>query len=91
MAKKIDLKTAKTLNPGDIIAGLNTGIELVGAAGPILSVLFDKISDWVNQLGKNNPNSPRNKTKRIEALEAQNLLQKELNKTYEARLAALEK
>lgn len=90
MAKKLTLSDAKKLQPVDVIGVLQTGVQLVDAAQPIISVLFDKLTELFKGLGKKNPNSPANRLKRIEILEAQNLAQKELNKTLEARLAALE-
>jgi len=89
MAKKqIDAKTAAEINPDEILGHLQNGVEFVGAALPIIKTLYDKIAQGIKDLG--GPNSPPGRRRRIEALEAQNLLQKELNKTFEARLKALE-
>jgi len=97
MAKKIDLKAAKATNPGDIVAVINAGIQIVDAAAPVLSVLFDKINTWIQSLGSKNPNSPKNVRLRLEALEAKDVLQKQINKLNDdfraeatARLEALE-
>lgn len=95
MKKKIDLATAENITPDEIISGINTGIEIIGKAEPILKLLFDKISDAIKNIG--GPKSPQARLKRIEALEevakllqAKDGLQKELNKSNEARLAAIE-
>lgn len=90
MAKKINLKSAKSISPNEVLDVINGGIQIVDAAAPVLKVLFDKIGELINSLGKKNPDSPRNVRLRLAALEAQNKLQKELNKTYEERLAKLE-
>lgn len=88
--KKITAQSAREMKPIDVVGAVNAGIAIVEAAAPVIKTLFEKISELLNSIGKNNPNSIRNRRLRIEALEAQNKLQKELNKTYEARLAALE-
>jgi DNA-binding IscR family transcriptional regulator len=88
--RKLNAKQAEEIPIGDVVAVINGGIQLVDAAAPVLSILFNKVNDWITQLGKNNPNSPKNVRLRLAALEAKDALQKELNKTFEARLAALE-
>lgn len=86
---------AQKLNPVDVVGILNgVGIDLTdvatNVAKPLISLLFDKIKEAIANAGKNKPNSAKNVRLRIAALEAQNQLQKELNKLTEARLAALE-
>lgn len=88
---KLSAKKAAGLNPQDIINGINTASGIVDATLPLIKALFDKVSEALANIGKNNPNSPANRLKRIEALEAKDKLQKELNKLFEERLAALEK
>ena len=88
---KLSAKKAAGLNPADIINGINTASGIVDATMPLLKALFDKINEGLANLGKNNPNSPANRLKRIEALEAKDKVQKELNKLFEERLAELEK
>ncbi|MDW8420130.1 MAG: hypothetical protein RML37_12035 [Chitinophagales bacterium] len=91
MAKKqLTLAGAQALKPIDVVSVVTGGIQIVEAAAPVIKVLFDKLNDLITSLGKNNPNSPKNVRLRLQALEAKDLLQKELNKTFEARLAALE-
>lgn len=86
---KITQKNLPTIPTADIVGIINGGITLVDAAAPLISTLFDKISEAIAKLG-NKANSPAGRLKRIEALEAQNKLQKEVNKVLEERLAALE-
>lgn len=88
MKKKIDLATAQSITPDEIISGINTGIEIIGKAEPILKLLFDKISEAIKNIG--GPKSPQGRLRRIELLETKDQLQKELNKTFEARLKAIE-
>lgn len=88
MKKKIDLATAQNITPDEIITGINTGIEIIGKAEPILKLLFDKISEAIKNIG--GPKSPQGRLRRIELLETKDALQKELNKTFEARLKAIE-
>lgn len=88
MKKKIDLATAQSITPDEIITGINTGIEIIGKAEPILKLLFDKISEAIKNIG--GPKSPQGRLRRIELLETKDALQKELNKTFEARLKAIE-
>lgn len=88
MKKKIDLTTAQNITPDEIITGINTGIEIIGKAEPILKLLFDKISEAIKNIG--GPKSPQGRLRRIELLETKDALQKELNKTFEARLKAIE-
>lgn len=95
MKKKIDLATAQSITPDEIISGIDTGIEIIGKAEPILKLLFDKISEAIKNIG--GPKSPQGRLKRIEALEqtaallqTKDGLQKELNKVNEARLKAIE-
>lgn len=85
MAKKnIDLKTAEAIPVDEIVKVITGGINLIGAVEPLLKILFDKISEAIKNAG--GINSPMGRRRRIEALEAQNILQKELNKTILARL-----
>lgn len=91
MAKKqLTLAGAQALKPVDVVSVVTGGIQIVEAAAPVIKVLFDKLTDLISSLGKNNPNSPKNVRLRLAALEAKDLLQKEQNKLVEARLAALE-
>jgi len=86
--KKLTAQDAEAITPDEILGYLQGGIEFVGAATPIIKVLYDKIAEAIKNLG--GPNSPQGRRRRIEALEAQNLLQKEVNKVNDARLKALE-
>lgn len=88
--KQFNLKSAQAAKPVDVVGAINTGIQIVEAAAPVLKTLFDKINEFLANIGKNKPNSPAGRLARIEALEAQNKLQKEQNKLFEQRLAALE-
>jgi hypothetical protein len=95
--KKLTLKSAQAIPVGDVVAVINGGIQFVDAVAPIAKVLFDKINQLVQSIGKKNPGSPANRLLRIEALEAKDLLQKEVNKLqnqvnedFEKRIAALE-
>jgi hypothetical protein len=90
MAQKLTLKQAGGLTPEQAISLINGGIQFVDAVQPTLRVLFDKLTNFIASLGKNNPNSPKNVRLRLQALEAKDQLQKELNKQFEARLQALE-
>lgn len=87
---KFSAKKGPGLNPADIINGINAASGIVDATLPLLKVLFDKINQALSNIGKNNPGSPANRLKRIEALEAKDKVQKELNKLFEERIAALE-
>ena len=86
--KKLTAQDAEAITPDAILGILQDGVEFVGAATPIIKVLYDKIADAIKNMG--GPNSPQGRRRRIEALEAQNLLQKEVNKTLEARISVLE-
>lgn len=86
--KQLSKAQAEAITPGEILGILQGGVDFVGAATPIIKVLYDKIAEAIKNMG--GPNSPQGRRRRIEALEAQNLLQKEINKVNEARLAALE-
>lgn len=90
MKKKIDLATAKSIEPVDVVAAINSGIQIIDAAAPVIKTLFEKIAQFFEMIGKNNPNSPHNVRLRLATLEAKDILQKELNKTFEARLSAME-
>lgn len=86
--KKIDRKAAQAITPDEILGVLQGGIDFVGAAEPLIKILFDKISEAIKNMG--GPNSPQGRRRRIEALEAKDLLQKELNKAIISRLELLE-
>jgi hypothetical protein len=92
MAKKLTLKAAQDINPVDVVAVINGGIQFVDAVAPVAKVLFAKINEFIKSLnlGKNNPNSAQNVRKRLAALEAKDTLQKQVNKLVEDRLTALE-
>lgn len=87
--QKVTAQSAKAMKPIDVVGAVNAGIAIVDAAAPVIKTLFEKIRELLESLGKS-PNSIRGRRLRIEALEAQNKLQRELNKTYEARLQQLE-
>ena len=77
---------AEAIGPDEVISILNGGIKIVDEALPVIKVLFDKIAEAFANIGKNSPNSPANRLKRIQALEAKDKLQKELNKVFAAKL-----
>jgi hypothetical protein len=87
---KFSAKKAAGVNPMDIINGINTASGIVDATMPLLKALFDKINEALSNIGKNNPKSPAGRLLRIEALEAKDKVQKELNKLVEQRLTDLE-
>lgn len=91
MSKKLSAKAAGTLPIADIINGINTAAGIADATMPLIKALFEKVNQFILTLGKDNPNSPKNVRLRLSALEAKDKLQKELNKLFEERLAALEK
>jgi len=84
MKTQLTHEDAKTIGPDEIISTINTGVQIVEATLPFLTLLFDKIKEAID--GISGPNSPAGRLKRIEALEAQNLVQKELNKLYNEKL-----
>jgi hypothetical protein len=86
--RKIKRAELPNISPNEIIDIVKGGVQLVDATLPFIKELFDKISEGVKNLG--GPNSAQGKRRRIEALEAKDLLQKELNKLTNARLEALE-
>ncbi len=91
--KKLTAKSAQQIPVGNVVEVITGGIQFVEAVAPIAKILFDKINEFVKSLniGKNNPNSPINVRKRIAALEAKDMLQKELNKVIAAEIEALKK
>lgn len=89
MKRTLSHDEAEKIPVEGIITILNQGVQLVGGAAPIISTLFDKLSDLFAKIGSNSPNSPKNRLKRIEILEAQNKLQKELNKVLQEEQKAL--
>lgn len=86
--KKLTAQSAEAITPDEILGVLQGGVDFVGAATPIIKLLYDKIAEAIKNMG--GPNSPQGRRRRIEFLEAQNLLQKEVNKQTAAKLAELE-
>lgn len=81
---------AKGVTPQDIINGINAASGIADATMPLLKALFEKINEALANIGKNNPKSAAGRLLRIEALEAKDKVQKELNKLVEQRLTDLE-
>lgn len=90
MSKKISAEDFSKLTPGQIGKGLETGLEIINIATPFLSKAFDALTNFIASLGSKNPNSAKNVRLRLAALEQKDVLQKEVNKQQNARIAALE-
>lgn len=84
-------KQAKDIDVNNVIDVVNSGITITKEVAPILSVLFNKIKAFVDKIGKNDPDSPRNVRYRLAAVEAKDNLQKEVNRLFDERIAELEK
>ena len=88
--KKLQLEDVQELSAEDIINGINQGAHIVEVALPVIQLAFKKIAEWVKSLKIDDLAFPHGKRVHIEALEAQNQLQKQLNKLFEKRLTDLE-
>lgn len=82
--RSLKKEEATPLSGEQIIDIFTTGVKLVDATEPFIKMLYDKIAEAIKNLG--GPNSPQGRRRRIEALEAQNLLQKEFNKIVKDKL-----
>ena len=82
------IQRGQQIGAEDIINGIQQGIKIVDATKPFISELFKKVSEWVSEI-RSAPNSPAGRLKRIQALEAQNALQKEENKLNNALIQSL--
>ncbi len=87
---KLSLKKKGPESISDVVDGINAASELIDVTAPLLKTLFEKINEWLNTLGKNNPDSPRNVRLRLAALEAKDKLQKEVNKLNDERYEDLD-
>ena len=85
--KKIQARELAPLTPGEIISLIKGGVQFIDANKDDIKMVFDKIADFFRSIG--GPNSPGGRLKRIEALEAKDRLQKELNKINDAEFTAL--
>lgn len=81
--RKISKQDAEQIPVQDLPGVITSGIEIIEAAAPVIKTLFQRISEWVKTLGKNNPDSPHNVRLRLKALEAKDELQKLKNKEYD--------
>lgn len=70
------------LNVEEVIAGINTAEAIFDKAEPIITAIYKKIAAWIESLPNDELSTPHGKRKHIEALEAQNKLQKALNSMY---------
>lgn len=74
--------------PIDIVNAINTGATIVNATYPFIKDLFGKINELVASIQTDALSTPKGKRKAIEELqrvtEARNIVQKELNKLYDA-------
>jgi len=86
--RKISKADLPNISATDVIGIINGGIQLVDAAAPVISQLFNKINDALAKLG-NRANSPAGRLRRIEALEAKDALNKEVFKTHQQQIDEL--
>lgn len=82
--KTITQAQAAPLNGEEIVELIKGGVAFVDANKGWITELFKKVGEWISEI-KAAPNSPHGRLMRIQALEAQNTLQKELNKINDAR------
>lgn len=94
--KQLKQEELAGLAPIDIVAAINTGAEIVNATYPFVKDLFGKISELVKSIQTDKLSTPKGKRIAIEALQkevdilkAKDVLQKELNKLYDARFEKL--
>ena len=86
---KIEHAELPNIAPVDVVNILNTGGEIVNATYPFIKDLFAKIKELVGTFQTDALSTPHGKRVAIEALQAQNLVQKELNKLNDKRFAEL--
>ena len=77
------------MQPIDVVNALNTGVQLVDASIPFVKDIFGKIAELIKGLQGDELSTPHGKRVHIEALEARNIAQKELNKLYDSNFAIL--
>ncbi len=82
--KKMNMKELAPLGALEIIAAIGSGVEFISAHRNEIKAAFAKISEFLSNI-KTRPGL----RKRVEALEAQNALQKEMNKIFEGEIAGL--
>ena len=94
--KEIKQADLATVAPIDIVNAINTGATIVNATYPFIKDLFAKVAELVASIQTDKLSTPKGKRIAIElliqeteALKAQNLLQKELNKITDANFATL--
>ena len=87
--KKLSQAESAPLSGGEIVDIIVGGVQFIDANKGWITDLFKKVGDWISEI-KAAPNSPHGRLMRIQALEAQNTLQKELNKISDAKFAILE-
>lgn len=87
--KKITQAESAPLNGGEIVDIIKGGVEFVDANKGWITDLFKKVGEWIGEI-KAAPNSPHGRLMRIQALEAQNTLQKELNKIHGQQIQELQ-
>lgn len=85
--KKLTPAQLAPLNPEEIIAVITGGIQFIDANKDSIKLAFDKIGEFFRSIG--GPNSLGGRLKRIQALEAKDRLQKELNKLHEDEIKAI--
>ena len=86
--KEIKHAELAAIPPIDIVNAINTGATIVNATFPFVKDLFAKIAELVASIQTDALSTPKGKRKAIEELqrvtEARNIVQKELNKLYDA-------
>lgn len=83
--KQSDLQN---ITPEQLVEYLNKGSKLVEVTMPFIKEAFTKVNEFFKSIQTDKLSTPHGKRVHIEALEARNILQKELNKTYDAFIAA---
>ena len=89
MARKFKAAELPNIEVGEIIDGLNTGAEIVGATLPILKELAEKIIEWGKGLEIDALSLPRGKRKAIEALQALEKVDQQKQVVYDGYFAQL--
>lgn len=94
--KQIKHEDLAGLSPVDVVGAINAGAEIVNATYPFVKDLFGKIAELVSSIKTDKLSTPHGKRvaiealqKEVEVLNAKDVLQKELNKLYDARFAKL--
>jgi hypothetical protein len=94
--QKLNQEDLEGLTPDQIIDYLNQGAVIVNASFPFIKDLFAKIKELVQSIQTDKLSTPKGKRLAIEELQrqveiliAKDVLQKELNKLYDANFAKL--